>query len=85
MRHFPVPAFFDFAETKQAVAQSAFLSDAAYGVQDHVALMAAFAERMRASGCAWLRIWAKARNQRAIAAYLRFGFEPYETVFAKRL
>jgi Domain of unknown function (DUF4293) len=32
-----------FAETKQAVTQSAFLNDAAYGVQDHVALMAAFA------------------------------------------
>ena len=32
-----------FAETSKPVAQSAFLNDAAYGVQDHVALMAAFA------------------------------------------
>ena len=32
-----------FAKTKHAVAQSAFFNDAAYGVQDHVALMAAFA------------------------------------------
>jgi hypothetical protein len=32
-----------FAKTLKPVAQSAFLSDAAYGVNDHVAMMAAFA------------------------------------------
>jgi hypothetical protein len=32
-----------FAKTNQPVAQSAFLSDAAFSVKDHVAMMAAFA------------------------------------------
>ena len=32
-----------FAETGKPVAQSAFLQDSAYGVTDHVAMMAAFA------------------------------------------
>ena len=49
------------------------------------ALMAEFADRMRAKGLKWLHIWAKARNRKAIEAYLRFGFEPYEAGFVKPL
>lgn len=49
------------------------------------ALMTEFAARMRAKGFNWLRICAKARNKKAIDAYLRFGFEPYETDFIKPL
>lgn len=49
------------------------------------ALMEVFADRMRAKGFRWLQIWAKAKNRKAIEAYLRFGFEPYETGFVKPL
>ena len=49
------------------------------------ALLFEFASRMRAKGFKWLRICAKARNRLAVDAYLRFGFEPYETVFIKPL
>jgi ribosomal protein S18 acetylase RimI-like enzyme len=49
------------------------------------ALMAEFASRMKANGSTLLRICAKAQNKAAIAAYLRFGFAPYETEFTKRL
>lgn len=49
------------------------------------ALMAEFSARMRAKGFKWLRICAKARNKKAIEAYLRFGFEPYEALFLKAL
>ena len=49
------------------------------------ALLAEFAARMRAKGFKWLRIYAKSRNRKAIDAYLRFGFEPYEQTFFKPL
>lgn len=49
------------------------------------ALMESFADRMRNKGCKWLRICAKSKNRNAISAYLRFGFEAYETVFTKAL
>jgi ribosomal protein S18 acetylase RimI-like enzyme len=49
------------------------------------ALLAEFSARMRAKGFKWLRIYAKAKNRKAIDAYLRFGFEPYEAVFLKPL
>lgn len=49
------------------------------------ALLAEFSARMRAKGFKWLRVYAKARNRKAIEAYLRFGFEPYEEVFFRPL
>jgi GNAT superfamily N-acetyltransferase len=49
------------------------------------ALLGEFSARMQAKGFKWLRIWAKAKNSKAIGAYLRFGFEPYDAVFVKPL
>lgn len=49
------------------------------------ALLQSFADRMRSKGCKWLRICAKSKNRNAISAYLRFGFDAYETVFTKAL
>lgn len=49
------------------------------------ALIDAYADRMRARGCHWLRVWSKAKNQTAINTYLKYGFDPYETVFVKKL
>ena len=49
------------------------------------ALLEEFSLRMRGKGYKWLRICAKARNRKAIEAYLRFGFEPYEASFFKSL
>lgn len=49
------------------------------------ALIDEFSQKMKAKGCAWLRVWTKSQNRTAIDAYLRYGFEPYESVFVKQL
>lgn len=49
------------------------------------ALVDAFADRMGAKGCNWLRVWAKARNREAISAYISAGFDAYETVFVRKI
>lgn len=49
------------------------------------ALIDVFSQKMKSKGCAWLRVWAKSQNRTAIEAYLRYGFEPYESIFVKQL
>ncbi len=48
-------------------------------------LLAEIEEYLRAAGVARLRIGALAINDSAIAAYLDYGFEPYEVTLEKRL
>jgi GNAT superfamily N-acetyltransferase len=48
-------------------------------------LLQAMSDRLRREGAKRLRICAVAPNAPAIAAYRRFGFEPFEIVFDKRL
>jgi GNAT superfamily N-acetyltransferase len=48
-------------------------------------LLGAMADRLRELGAGRLRICAVAPNDSAIAAYRRFGFEPFEITFDKPL
>ncbi|MCB1518907.1 MAG: GNAT family N-acetyltransferase [Hyphomicrobiaceae bacterium] len=49
------------------------------------ALFSAFEQRMALAGARHVRIWAKAKNEGAMLAWQRLGFEPYETVFVKAI
>ena len=74
------------AEFNQFALLSDLFVDPAYRSQGIAfALMDDFANRMRNKGCKWLRVCAKSKNHHAINAYLRFGFDAYETVFTKTL
>lgn len=49
------------------------------------ALIAHFSHAMKAKGCNWLRLWAKAKNHDAVSTYLKNGFEAYDSSFVKKI